>query len=350
MDLSAASSQILFNTLHGNESINNQSNNTPTTLPRKFIPYFIWLLFVACVGTVGNILIMFAVVINKKLQVISNVFVVNLAAVDLFVTAVVDPFAAVGLFGNGEFFRLHPDVCSGLGAIVVISCSNSIWSILFISLERLFKICHPMIYPKLYNRRTIPFILLCLWGIAASFALPYFDPLNWLGSYEYVLQERLCTWDKGGRRYVNRLYLSLGLVVPLTIIPYCYARIYLRVRRSKQRVQSISKGRVRHNSDTKILKTIAVICAGFTIMWTPYTASVLFDFDGTWPNAYILTGLALSNSSINFVIYGVMNRNFRSSYKTICRKICCLALNCSPGTRTELSSNERTSQQRDSVV
>ncbi|XP_072030172.1 melatonin receptor type 1A-like [Amphiura filiformis] len=175
-------------------------------------------------------------------------------------------------------------------------------------------------------------IVLCVWLIAAAVALPYFDYFGW-GSYEYIYRVLSCSWTYKGSYFYSYYVIGLGLIVPMIIIPYCYIRIYLFAKKSKQRVlkhSSEGSGRFVNNTtlrdrDIKLLKTVATILAAFMTMWAPYTSGIVFNFYGNWPDWYLQTGVALllSNSSINFIIYGIMNTNFRRSYSMIYYKICC---------------------------
>ena len=59
----------------------------------------------------------------------------------------------------------------------------------------------------------------------------------------------------------------------------------------------------------------------------------------------MITGLALclTNSSVNFIIYGILNKNFRRSYFMICQKI----FRCQSGTPSLSEiSQERSNQSR----
>ena len=302
-------------------------------VPVPFIPYIAWLILISCVGTVGNVLVIFAVIVNRDLRTISNIFVVNLAFADLFVTTVIDPFAVVAVFNNGAFFYLPPDehssLCIFLGAFVVTCCGCSIWTIVAISVERYVQICHPGLHPKIFNRQTAPFIVTTLWIIALAIALPYFEVFGW-GIYGYFTKGRICTCIFNVSYYYGLYLIGLELALPMIIIPYCYFRIYLVVRKSKQRLQkhravvvtasgTASRKSQQDESEMRILKMVVTIWVVFMTMWAPYTCNVLLDFDASWPDSFFITAVAfcLSNSSINFIIYGIMNTNFRRGYLVV---------------------------------
>ena len=189
---------------------------------------------------------------TKKLQVISNIFVVNLAIADIVVTAIIIPFAALGLFNDADkLFGIYSELCIVLGAVVVISCACSIWSIAALSVERYYHINHSEIYPILFNRRSTPFILLSIWCIALAIALPYFKYFGW-GGYKYVFYTCTCSWSY--THYSQACYsIVLGLLVPMIIIPYCYIRICFFVRESKQRMS-------RHESKSGVNKNASMGC------------------------------------------------------------------------------------------
>ena len=303
----------------------NNSNYSGPLIESRFIPYISWLILMSFVGTIGNLLIMISLIVNKKLRIISNVFVVNLAFADIFVTTVIDPFSVVAVFNEGEFFKSHSGLCVFLGAFVVTCCACSIWTIVAISLERYVHICHPVHYPKIFNRRTSPFILVCLWVIAAAIALPYFKVFGW-GIYGYFPKGRICTCIFNVSYFYAWYLIGLELILPMMIIPYCYIRIYLLVRKSRRRLNrhsAVVSGRNWQDCDMRILKMVVTIWAVFMIMWSPYTANVLFDTTAAWPDVFFMTAVAfcLSNSSINFIIYGIMNENFREAYEVIFRKM-----------------------------
>ncbi len=309
---------------------NDTIKSTPLFLPSHFIPYIIFLVVMTSMGTFGNILIMVSVALDRKLQVLGNVFIVNLAIADLLVTAVTMPFIVVGLFNDAEFFDTFPEMCVFMGVLVVISCACSIWSIAAISVERYIHICHVARYPKLFNRRSVPLLVISLWLIALVVTVPYFDFPNSLGTYGYRYGARQCTWNYKGSYFRSYFLIGLGLVVPMIIIPYCYVNIYIFVKKSTHRLlmhrRKSPAALMWKNTDLTIVKTVGAIWVTFVVMWTPYTANILFNVYDTWPDWFLKTGTALgvSNSSINVIIYGIMNKNFRRSYSVVYHKLSCV--------------------------
>ncbi|XP_072038501.1 melatonin receptor type 1A-like [Amphiura filiformis] len=310
--------------LYENETMTNNTSPSVPFLPDRYILYITWLILMALIGTAGNLLIILSLVADEKLRTISNVFVVNLAFADIFVTTIIDPFSVLAVFNEGEFFYRHPGLCIFAGAFVVTCCACSIWTIVAISVERYIHICHRPLYPRVFNHRTAPVILICLWIIAFFIALPYFEVFGW-GIYGYFPKGRICTCIFNVSYFYSWYLIGFELILPMIIIPFCYIQIFRVIRKSSGRLSrrgSISANK-RNKSDMRILKMFATLLAVFMIMWAPYTVNVLFDTDASWPDLFFMTAVAfcLSNSSINFIIYGIMNVNFRKAYMMILKKL-----------------------------
>ena len=59
----------------------------------------------SCVGTVGNVLIIGALIVHNKLRSLGNVFIGNLAVCDLYVSLVINPLIVAGVFRADLFIK-----------------------------------------------------------------------------------------------------------------------------------------------------------------------------------------------------------------------------------------------------
>ncbi|XP_072018180.1 melatonin receptor type 1A-like [Amphiura filiformis] len=309
-------------------SNSSSSANSDDTLPNSQLPilntYIALTIFLSLVGTAGNILVIFAVFTSKKLRVLQNVFIVNLAVADLLVTSLVNPFAVVGALDMGKLFYRLPALCEFLATLVVTSCGCSIWSIISsVSLNRYFYICHRVIYTKIYNQRTVPFMVIGLWLIAFLIDLP-----NYLGWGDHIFDTRnfFCTYDYAYNFSYTRGYVTvLGFVVPVCILCYSYFRIFVVFRGSNRRIRkhvTNPSSQNQENQDKRLLKTVGMICIVFMVMWAPYFITVIFGLDSNFWWFFTATFMALTNSSVNFLIYAT-DRNFRQAYSDLWKLYVC---------------------------
>lgn len=134
--------------------------------------------------------------------------------------------------------------------------------------------------------------------------------------------------DSMRKLYTTILFVHIYLV-PLTLIVFMYGRVCLKLCNSTvpvtehlpcaNRANGTSKKRI------KVIKMLILVALLFMISWLPlWTLMLLVDYtDLADDHLNLLTSyffpfahwLAFSNSSINPVIYGYYNENFRRSFQ-----------------------------------
>ena len=309
----------------------------PNTLSSnyKIIFYASITITTSCIGTIGNCLVIGALLVHKKLRVLSNVFVGNLAVADLCVSAVTNQFITLAIF-HPRFFHIYPEVCEALAVLCTMTCLCSVWSMTMISLNRYFAICHNVHYRKIYNKKTIPIIIALMWTYCFMLDLSNF--FGW-GRHVFDAKAYFCTIDYTAAYSYNMYFILLGLFIPMIVTGFSYSRIYMFVRKSKQRLKSHLASPIKR-TDLKLLKSVAAIFITFVVMWTPYGATWIFDFTGSWPQLYWVLAVALAhtNSSINCILYAATNQNFRDGYMILIKKVCCCSNISSDSSKISISS------------
>ena len=312
-------------------SLTRRVSTFPKSLPMManlWQGYMTFLILTSFTGVVGNTFVIFAVVTHKKLRVIQNVFIVNLAVADLLVSAIVVPFGVAGIVDNGELFVEHlPGLCEFIATLTVTGCTCSISSIASVSLNRYVAICHRLTYPKIYSKRTVPFMVAGLWVYSFLVDLP-----NYLGWNEHIFDWRTytCIYDYTYNLYYTRYFLAFfGFGLPLCILCFSYFSVYCKVFKSTRRMRrhaddTLSKQRFSgiDSADKRLLKTLAVICITFLSMWGPYVVTVQLDQGHRFWIFVPAISLTFLNSSVNFMIYAT-NETFREAYVRIIKSIIC---------------------------
>ena len=294
------------------------------------------------VGTIGNILVITAVNLHKKLRSVHNVFIINLAVADLFVTTIVIPSAIFGALDNKDHLKSHDDLCDLIGSLVVVCCVTSIQSIANIALERYIFICLNDKYAKFYNRITIPLVVAGIWFYAFLVDCPNLTVVGW-GMHGYNPQVRACSYmysvvvESG---YIWFLFV-FGWGIPFVFICFCYTRLYLFVRQnsfpkrygtttttdsttmSETAPTSRSTRKGMKSADERLLHVVAIIVLFFCLMWAPLALlGILNGYVIEVPNwLHFLSGhLGIANSCINFIIYAY-NKDFKEGYRLVWKKI-----------------------------
>lgn len=295
-------------------------------LPTAHVYYVPIMIIAVCVGILGNMLVIGAVVRDRKLRVLQNVFIVNLSVADLIVCMIVMPFTIVSVIDNGRLMLRLPVLCEFLATMCVTGCACSIWSIVSVSINRYIAICHRLTYPNIYNKRTVPLMVAGLWVLAFTVDMPIF--LGW-GEHIFDNRSNVCVYDYSHSIGYTIYVVILAFVAPLSTLCYSYLRIYKYARESSHQMRALADNRFakqRYNGinsvDRRLLQTVALICVAFVVMWSLYSIVVIFDL-GEYPWLFVTaTFLGFLSSSVNFIIYAT-NDTFRDAYAEILRTIFC---------------------------
>lgn len=122
---------------------------------------FILLCIVSIVGTVGNVFIIAAVCLRKKLRVRGNMFVVNLAVADLIVTGYVMPISFTALYLG--YYPFAADVCCSNAVLTEVSCLASVLSSLVIFLERCISANGHQFHRQVFTQISVPVFVGFTW-------------------------------------------------------------------------------------------------------------------------------------------------------------------------------------------
>lgn len=292
-------------------------------IPEHFlILYGVYRLTFSVIGNIGNTLVILTILTTKKLRTTTNVFVFSLALADLSITAFFEPVTVTGIFGlREELYAKWPGLCAAVASVCFISCTCSLWNIGAIAVNRYIFICKNKLYSKIFTWRNTVIIAITIWLLCIMADLS--NHLGW-GGHGYDAKFIACSYNRLSD-YGNVLFTVLVFVsTPIICIIVCYSHVFLTLRRSSQRLRD-GAGPLQQNNvtvtnkDLKLLKMLFTIFITYVSCWTLYTCLLLFDFRDRIPApVYFISGMfAHMSSSINSILYGVMNKNFRDSYKKL---------------------------------
>ncbi|XP_072032965.1 melatonin receptor type 1B-B-like [Amphiura filiformis] len=304
------------------------------------IIYLIVCILLTVTGTIGNALVIGAVLIHRKLHVLSNVFIVNLAVTDLIVSTGINSFYIIGIVTDGDWFVWPSGIDTGLcrftAALCIVTCACSIWTMLAISINRYICICHHNLYLDLFKKSYMPFYVLAVWVISFLLDLPVVA--GW-GKHGYNPRSLHCALDyKAGYDY--RLFLLfVGFGLPLNGLLLCYTKIFLYARATQKNLKKYQEdGPCKtgiKTTDMRLLRSILIIVVMFVLLWAPYALILLFDTALTWPRSVLILAVCMAHvsSSVNSIIYAATNKNFREGYIHLIKVCVCYFKIC--GNRDE---------------
>ncbi|XP_053725972.1 neuropeptide FF receptor 1 like 2 [Synchiropus splendidus] len=336
-----------------NSSYEGEANITNMT----FSPYYQHTAFVAAgyilaytfiflLCMVGNMLVCLIMLENRRMRTVTNLFILNLAVSDLLVGIFCIPTTLVdGLITGWPFSSM---VCKMSGFIQGVSVSASVFTLVAIAVERFRCIVFPL-KPKPSISVAKASILL-IWILAIVIMCPAASALTVeeVPFHRLLLKDRNQTfplytcYEDFSKPAMRRVYTAVLFaniyMVPLTLITVMYGSIGVKLytsvvgNRVRQLPDNRDQARVRQGGQPlipqrkiRVIKMLILVTLLFMISWLPlWTLMMMTDYAGLdreqvdllityfFPFAH---WLAFSNSSVNPIIYGYFNENFKRGFQ-----------------------------------
>ncbi|CAF3600888.1 unnamed protein product [Rotaria sp. Silwood1] len=321
----------------------------------------------------GNILVIVAFIIDKQIRQggMSNYLILNLATSDLLLGIVVLPFSAS--YSTFRIWYFGKILCEIWLVIDVLCSTASIWSLLMIAFDRYIATNYPMHYHRHRHSISLALTNICIaWFVSLAICLLptlFFEKKSSIyssmnnktisTSIKYNESTLQCELYKDSNFVITSSLLSF--FIPLIIMIFLYAKVLYAIRQqsifrfmtnSKLKL-SIEKCNDQHciensllyqtsennltrdelsssdqqqierreiTSEVRITRSLAIIIGCFVCCWLPFF--ILYIIRAvchclSFHAIEFFFWLGYSNSSINPVLYAILNKNFRSAFKNI---------------------------------
>ncbi|XP_065334239.1 5-hydroxytryptamine receptor 2B [Cloeon dipterum] len=164
----------------------------------------------------GNILVCLAISWERRLQNVTNYFLMSLAITDLMVAILVMPLGILTLVRG--FFPLPSEYCLAWVCLDVLFCTASIMHLCTISVDRFLSLRYPMRFGRNKTRRRVVLKILFVWLLSVAMSLPL--SLMYSKDHSSVLVDGTC-------QIPDPLYKLIGSIVcfyiPLGVMLLTYA-------------------------------------------------------------------------------------------------------------------------------
>ncbi|KAJ8264167.1 hypothetical protein GJAV_G00145970 [Gymnothorax javanicus] len=302
-----------------------KSNKTisPTWRKRDYVVVVLGLT-VCIIVILANILVMTAIIINRRFHFPIYYLLGNLAAADLF--------AGISylflMFHTGPWTKyLSKQKWFIRQGLIDTSLTASVVNLLAVAVERHQTVFTMQLHSTMTNQRVV-LLILGIWTIAIIMGLV--PSMGW---------HCLCDLDHCSTMapMYSRSYLVFWAVLNLItffVMVAVYMRIFIYVRHKTNRMSQHTT-QVRHRQTViNLMKTVFLILGAFVICWTPGLVVLLLDGLNCEQckvlkyEKYCLV-LAECNSLVNPIIYSYRDNDMRRTFKRI---LCCL---CRRGSHQE---------------
>ncbi|TMW49101.1 hypothetical protein DOY81_005835 [Sarcophaga bullata] len=192
--------------------------------------YWALLALILVIGTAaGNILVCLAIAWERRLQNVTNYFLMSLAITDLMVAVLVMPLGILTLVKG--YFPLGSEHCLTWICLDVLFCTASIMHLCTISVDRYLSLRYPMRFGRNKTRRRVTLKIVFVWLLSVAMSLPL--SLMYSKDHASVLVNGTCQIPDPVYKLVGSIvcfYIPLGVM----LLTYC-----LTVRLLAQQRQNI---------------------------------------------------------------------------------------------------------------
>ncbi|XP_076826879.1 C-C chemokine receptor type 4 [Brachyhypopomus gauderio] len=317
---------------------NTEPCTTVSLLNRSVVSTTFFLVFT--LGLLGNGMVLWVLLKVMRVRSMTDVCLLNLALSDLL-TVLSLPFWL--LYSQGWHARAD-GVCQAMAGVYHLGFYSSILFVTLMSVDRYLAIVHAVATPGARTLRYGIATSVGVWVVSSCAALPEVMFSRMVSEDNSTQCQRIYP---AGSVLVWRLLRNFGentvcLFISLPIMIYCYVRILLVLRRTR----NSKKGRA--------MRLIFAIVVIFVVFWVPYNVVVFLDtlqqLDiGATCNASVLTKaaievteiIALTHCCVNPVIYAFVGEKFRKGLANKCAKyLLCAKIFHSVPMHSKVSDNE----------
>ena len=271
-------------------------------------------------GSIGNLLVLLSYYYYQRMRTITNLYLCNLALVDLVVCVIIQPLYITTLARKltDSEQNVHFETFRKILTWCIMTVASG--SLTTVMLDRYCRVSFPLKYRTMINKRRSHIVIMLPWlvGVLAGIML-VLKP-----NVKIIIQS-------------YAIFLITGLIIP------GYLRVFFVARRQSKKTAyrmkyleqisqqhmtmthpNISGKKFCKTSDYEAIKTISIVIAAFIICWTPL---LFFPFYYRWVSLKsraklififpVINTLALCSSSINPFIYCLRTPPFKHSFQQI---------------------------------
>ncbi|XP_022786417.1 5-hydroxytryptamine receptor-like [Stylophora pistillata] len=283
-------------------------------------------ILIIAVAGVGNLLVLYTIVANRKLRRNpTNIFIFSLALSDLLTVTLVVPFEVEGLFlhwiwNHGEI------MCRAWITLYLITVPVSILTLLAVSVDRYKILSDPTKRFRrcgLTTRKEGLTVSLIIWLYSSLIAsLPV---MGWRTSEKFVYNS--CCYFPLVRLYFI-ISSVLNFILPILVTSGIYLRICLIVRSYHKKLGADNSKNMRSTAEKKMYlrniqaaKTLAFLVVAFFCCWLLYSCVSLFSLVcGESCIVFIppevrtvLLMIGYLNSALNPLLLAFLDKKFRAA-------------------------------------
>ena len=276
------------------------------------------------IGITGNIAVILVISLTRKLRKKPFFYYVNLAVADFVSLGLCLPLLLVGsVFGNT--WPLGNSICKATVYLIFVCLSETCFTLLVISWDRLVAVFHPIRYRVWCSRKWVLILMALTWMLSSSANIPVIISYR---SIQFQFRNETvwgCDEQWPTYQWKRAFWLTISficLIVSLQIVIICVV-ISKRLLNRK----SIGSGEnciEMHRKSWRATKLLIIVAFMAIVSWTPYLIIKTIDvFKVAQPPYYSkVLGILLTylNAVFNPLIYTFCSKEIRDVLRQIVRR------------------------------
>ncbi|XP_022109789.1 melatonin receptor type 1C-like [Acanthaster planci] len=268
------------------------------------------------VGTVGNALVIAAVILSRKLRNATNMLVLNLSIADFLTCVCVIPINAAAILSE-DSWPLVNSSCKFAGFLLAVCTGCSLNNLACIAINRYVMITKSKsTYRTMFNRRRTLAGVILTWLV--PLAVVICPALTGIVEIAFNLDASLCTWLSLYPEHLhaypfNFIFFALSVPIQVSLIFLSYISILCHIRTHTKRVRPDS------NLQIQVTKNLALVMCVFMLCYVPSCIKLLLSSPMPMWFRRASFAIFLANSCVNPLIYAAKHPNFRVVFCCIIR-------------------------------
>ena len=299
--------------------------------------------WLACVsGVFGNILIITTLLSQPALRSLHNLYIGNLALADLLIVGYCVPFWLLDL-ALGYTPVLNQRHCNANSFLLFLCLNASIYTLVLIGFNRYLSVCHAGVYVRLFNKTNTIVSCVGVWIFSASLSiLPFFHVRN--TAFVYSSKAHLCSFNGTDTGNLFSIISVINVVLPTIFVGFFSLSIFRYWSQSRRRISQWSQNQSQsHNQNQNqrqsqipkvrsglssaniaFIRSLVLVFLLLVLLYIPLSVTVAITGSVyVSPDVYgVLVLIFFLNNSINWIVYGLLNKNFKNGYKRLLMARC----------------------------
>ncbi|XP_052460287.1 adenosine receptor A1 [Carassius gibelio] len=287
---------------------------------------------IAVSSVIGNVMVVWAVKINRSLRDTTFCFIVSLALADIAVGALVIPLAITISIG----LQTHFYSCLLVACTVLVLTQSSILALLAIAIDRYLRVKIPTSYKRVVTPKRAGVAVFVCWTVA--FIVGLTPMLGWNNLQNLQRNNSsigpdlivTCQFENVISMEYMVYFNFFGWVLPpLLFMLIIYSEIFYMIHKQlNKKVSSHSEPNKYYDKELKLAKSLALVLFLFAVSWLPLhimNCITLFcpRYEKPMFLIYIAILLTHGNSAVNPIVYAFRIKKFRTTFQRIWKQYFC---------------------------